>query len=281
MSTTRDPDVILAAWLDEGPTELPDITRRAILTALPTTPQARRGRFAPRNRSVVLTNARLVAGALVTILAVGTLLAVGSRLGPGGPGASPPGPSPTVAPSPTIPLDPSAWIPFTSRRHGISVRFPAGWTIEPATAPWIWQAQDPGPSDNAIDRAIGPASQAFFISSQRLPDGKTEAAWWADYLAADTIGMPPGCFPPKLSGYTEVVVAGELGYLHGGLSGCNFTEAIVIVDGRAYQLTAYVDYRAPTPGVFDRPLFDAWLSTVVFEPTAADDSSVAPSPGPS
>ena len=36
MTTSRDPDEILAAWLDEGPTRLPAQTRRAIAVALPT-----------------------------------------------------------------------------------------------------------------------------------------------------------------------------------------------------------------------------------------------------
>ena len=39
MTTPRDPDAILAAWLDEGPTRLPTPTRRAIIIALPTTSQ--------------------------------------------------------------------------------------------------------------------------------------------------------------------------------------------------------------------------------------------------
>ena len=33
MNAPRDPETVLAAWLDEGPTDLPDVTRRAILTA--------------------------------------------------------------------------------------------------------------------------------------------------------------------------------------------------------------------------------------------------------
>jgi hypothetical protein len=78
-----------------------------------------------------------------------------------------------------------------------------------------------------------------------------------------------------------VIVAGKTGLLHGGLAGCNFTEVIVIVGGRAYQLTAYVNYQVPTGGVFDRQLFDAWLSTVVFDPSSANDTPVTASPGPS
>ena len=33
MSASRDPDTILAAWLDDGPEDLPSSTRRAITTA--------------------------------------------------------------------------------------------------------------------------------------------------------------------------------------------------------------------------------------------------------
>ena len=43
MSAQRDPDVVLAAWLDDGPADLPSSTRRAISTAVRTTPQARTG----------------------------------------------------------------------------------------------------------------------------------------------------------------------------------------------------------------------------------------------
>ena len=44
MTTPRDPDAILAAWLDEGPTRLPDQTRRAIAVAMPNDTRRRRRR---------------------------------------------------------------------------------------------------------------------------------------------------------------------------------------------------------------------------------------------
>ena len=47
MNANHDPESVLTTWLDEGPMDLPDATRRAILTSLPTTPQARRGLLAP------------------------------------------------------------------------------------------------------------------------------------------------------------------------------------------------------------------------------------------
>ena len=69
----RDPDSVLAAWLDEGPTDLPDVTRRAILTALPTTPQARRGLLAPWRFMLMNTFARGASVVVVAVVAVGAL----------------------------------------------------------------------------------------------------------------------------------------------------------------------------------------------------------------
>ena len=78
MNRMRDPETILAAWLDEGPTDLPGATRRAIVTSLPTTPQARRGLLAPwrfqtMTRSLVLIG---VIGAIV-VLAIGGFAVLG------------------------------------------------------------------------------------------------------------------------------------------------------------------------------------------------------------
>jgi hypothetical protein len=51
-----------------------------------------------------------------------------------------------------------------------------------------------------------------------------------------------------------------------------FTEAVAFAGGRVYELTAYF----PTGGKpLGRNLFDALLSTVRFDPTAADDSPAA------
>jgi hypothetical protein len=98
MNATRDPETILAAWLDEGPIDLPDATRRAILTALPTSSQARRGPFAPRRFHPMATH-RGLAAAVVAIVAIGVaLLLIGPRLGVG------PASSPSPTPRPTGPV---------------------------------------------------------------------------------------------------------------------------------------------------------------------------------
>lgn len=101
MNATRNPEAILAAWLDEGPTDLPDATRRAILTSLPTTPQARRGPFAPWRFSLMNTYTRVAAAAIVAVIAIGgALYLIGPRSGVGGPSATitPPTPSPSAGP---------------------------------------------------------------------------------------------------------------------------------------------------------------------------------------
>jgi hypothetical protein len=176
------------------------------------------------------------------------------------------------------PVDTTGWTPFVSDRLGISLKFPPGWNVTPATEPWIWQKADPGPTEAGTDRAVGPQNQGFVVASQRLPIGMTEDAWWADYLSADTTGLPAGCFPATRPEYEPVEIAGHAGFLHGGTQGCNFTEAIVIVDRRAYQLTAYANVSVPSGGIFDRTTFDAWLATVTFDAAAADDSP-ASTPG--
>jgi hypothetical protein len=226
---------------------------------------------------------RLAATAIAAIVVLGGLLSV---IGPQRFGTGPiptPAVSPSIAatasPAPT-PVDPSGWTPFVSDRHGITFRVPPGWSLVKATGPWIWQPADPGPSNAAADRAVGPQNQAFVVASQRLPAGMSEDEWWVDYLSADTTGMPAGCFPATRAGYEPVDVSGKPGFLHGGLGQCNFTEVIVVVEGRAYQLTAYVNLTVPNGLRFDRAVFDAWLSTVTFDPASADDTPVEASPTP-
>ena len=97
MTAKRDLDLIVSTWLDEGPADLPDATRRAILTSLPTIRQARRGRFAPWRSTRMTTPFRLAAAAIVAVVAIGGAIYVLNPPGLFGPG----GPSTTPVPSPT------------------------------------------------------------------------------------------------------------------------------------------------------------------------------------
>ena len=48
MNPPRERSAIVAAWLEEGPNELPESTRRAIAVDVRTTHQSRRSVWAPR-----------------------------------------------------------------------------------------------------------------------------------------------------------------------------------------------------------------------------------------
>jgi hypothetical protein len=66
----------------------------------------------------------------------------------------------------------------------------------------------------------------------------------------------------------QVTVGGQSAWVHGGLAGCGFTEAVVFAEGRIYEFSGYVP-AAGTP--MSRALFDAVLATVTLNPTAAND----------
>ena len=116
MSIQRDPNAIIAAWIDDGPLDLPGTTRRAIVTSLPTT-QQRRGLGLPRRFSQMNGTLRLILVAAALALAVGGIYLFsggGPRVGPGPattelpafvlPATHTPTIAPTVAPSPTASL---------------------------------------------------------------------------------------------------------------------------------------------------------------------------------
>jgi hypothetical protein len=94
MSSERDLERAVRAWLDEGSTRLPDPYLDAALEEISTTSQRRRRwpplRFLSANSAVPLATA----AAAVVILAVGAMLLVPNR-GSGGPGPDTPTPGPT------------------------------------------------------------------------------------------------------------------------------------------------------------------------------------------
>jgi hypothetical protein len=120
MTVRRDPDAILAAWLDEGPNRLPEATRRAIAVTSRTTHQSRHPMWLPwRFPTMNGAAARVALGAAaVAAVALGGLYLLNQspNRGVGGPSASP-GPSP----SPTT-------ISFDS--HGLGALEPGTYVIE-------------------------------------------------------------------------------------------------------------------------------------------------------
>src|SRR5690242_8961667 len=101
MNVQRDPDAILAAWLDAGPVGLPEPTRRAIAVAIRSSNQTRRAagvpwRFVPMRPMTYFALAVLVVAAVT-----GSLLFVGGFRNSANVPPSSASPSPTIAPSPT------------------------------------------------------------------------------------------------------------------------------------------------------------------------------------
>ena len=268
----------LTDWLEEGPTDAPDRVLETILAAFPSIPQRRVAwrvpwRFQPMNGF-----ARWVAGVAAVIITVGGLVLLNQSPSASVGGPSPSSPPRSVAPSPSAAstaIDISGWISFTSSRHGETLRYPAGWTAAAATEPWP-AGLDLTDSMQDIFSLPTNGDEVFSAVSQPLPNGETGLAWLTGYElqgATYNAGIKQ-CWPAPAD-MEHTTVAGEPAWVHGG---CGFIEAITFIDGRIYVLQLW--------NSFDRPLFDAFLSTITFTPANADDTPVAhpsasPSPSPS
>lgn len=221
MTASRDPDMILAAWLEEGPGALPESTRRAIVVTTRTIRQSRRLAWVPwRSPNMSGLSRPLAALGTVMVLAIGGLFLLDrDPSGAGGITASPsptspstpkpsasmapsqsPAPAPTGAPSGTQPP-----VSFTSPLYGYTVGWPpvAGWSVTPATVPW------PVGSDPSPDHFLGPAGayQDFDdvqVAAQPLPEGMTPAAWLLGY-AQDLADSDRDCKGP-VDAWTDAVV---------------------------------------------------------------------------
>jgi hypothetical protein len=241
MNATRDPEAILSAWLDEGPTDLPDATRRAILTSLPTTPQARRGRLAPWRHFDMNGFGRLAAAALVVVIAIGGLfLVLRPNLGSGTPS-----PSPAAIPTASTgaPAATPATLTFTSEQYGYTLEYPSTWKPVPASGTWPTGGPiDPEQSyvDGFMPRVtqIGPW---VGIAAQPIPDGSTGQKWMAAW-AQQRESVGGLCFGPA-SAWTDATVAGvaarrlEAPCLPEAGNPTNFVEYAWVIGETGYVLT--------------------------------------------
>lgn len=133
-TTPRDPDAILAAWLEEGPDQLPEATRRAIAVGLRTTRQTRRAPRIHWRPDFGYPFARIaVAAAAIVIVAGGAFYLFSPSnervLGPPPTASGSPSVAPTDTPSatPSASASPDAWRSFTSLRFRYQLEVPAGW----------------------------------------------------------------------------------------------------------------------------------------------------------
>jgi hypothetical protein len=179
-------------------------------------------------------------------------------------------PATDVAPTSPSPSGPAMTQEHTSTLIGYRMKYPEGWTVRPATRPWIYGKEGDEGGDGTTDVFRAPGPERFLVSSQALPGGMSDRAWLRYYTAGGR-STNPQCWPP-LDAWPTMTIAGQTAYVHGQDANCNFTEAIAIVDGRAYVFTGFPSTK-DCCSLFDQDLFDAFVSTITFTPESAGVSS--------
>ena len=281
MSVQRDPDVILATWLEDGPMRLPEATRRAIGVATRSTDQRRRPIWTPRRYAPMNSFAKLAVPAVV-VVAVGVmgiaLLSPGqtsSIVNPPAPSSSfssapsaIPVPSASSAPSSSAIPEPSVGAltqAFTSPTFGYAIQYPAGWNLDTSDGP------NPGGAEGFNSPTGG---WRLRVLSRAVPTGVGVDEWIMQNL---TVSGDGACMPAR-STLATVIVDGHEGRIQGfcGLPPATQIEATVVVDSRVYLFTLW-DLRgdAVANDAEARALFLRFMTTVTLDPAAAS------TPGPS
>jgi len=157
---------------------------------------------------------------------------------------------------------------YTSSRHGFSIRVPETWKVTPATKTWLPGTEAAAPPNPMLDMFEDPADPSLTLAvvSQPLAAGVTPAAWLVAYEGSAPL-MPGACWPAP-DQMERGTVGGQSAWIHGGLAGCGFTEAVVFAGGRIYEFSGYVRVGGAP---MSRALFDEVLVTVRLNPTAAND----------
>jgi hypothetical protein len=281
MTTRHDPDLTIAAWLDDGPTRLPESTGRAIAVSIRTSRQTLRPMWAPWRNPPMSSPARLLAAALVAIVAIGGVVYAvtprGSGVGPPIAAASPsPTPSasasaprsPTPAPSPS-PISTADWLPFTSAWYGFGAAYPPGYAPKRATLHWNL-VRDQTVFHDSIDSFTAPTGSPKLEGyGTRLPAGTTSDAFLAQYIAPN---LTSNCYEQPEQ-WEPVTVDGHPARI--ARSGCSAAfhaaEAIVVVGDRIWWFG--------TEGT-DEALLRAYLTTIRLHPETAIDETVKGSAKP-
>jgi hypothetical protein len=211
-----------------------------------------------------------LAAMLAIAVGLGGLAILGRYAGTGGGETSPPSSPGTVGP-PTSGLlaVPPLTQTFISARHGFTARYPAGWTVRPATTSWPQDIFLP-PGNPAWDDLQKPGDARLEIASQRLGSGQTEADW----LAAQAPFYPgPKPCEMRAADSPRIAIGQQSGYLTAAAcpepADSTFSSpdvrysAIVFAGGRIYQIEL--------DGRVDRAWFQAIVDTIRLDPGSAVD----------
>lgn len=164
--------------------------------------------------------------------------------------------STAASPSPTVPasVGPGPTETFTSAIHGISISYPAGWAVQPATEPWTagpFFFQDPV-GDFLYDPSL--TDHLFLALASQPLAGESPETWAEDLIAIEDCGSSE----PVVVDGAEGLIATECGM------------ALISTDDRGYMIRLYVSSDDPElPDLYNRAWFDEVLSTVQLNPQDA------------
>jgi hypothetical protein len=267
MTTPRDPDLLIHAFLREGAEQLQDQVYDVVRAEIDQKRQ--RVVIGPWRVSTVskLVPIGLGAAAVIAVLFLGSRFIGSPSSNVGGPPSQPPASAPSEAPI----SGPALTESFTSPLHGISLSYPAGWTADPATEPWMDSPNSHPFNDPQADHLhLHPTMIDVFLTIASQPIGDaTPEDWIAEQMAewADIEGCTT----------TEAIdVDGATGLI--GSEGCDL--AVVTTDGRGYWISLRVSDRDTSPygSVYDRAWFEEVLATVQLQPANAVDAPVSAPP---
>jgi hypothetical protein len=275
MNDDRSLERAARAWLELGPDRAPDRPVETALALIQTTSQEPAWPR-PFGRIPAWVGNRVMASAAVLVVVlVGTFALLRADPGPG-PAVSPsPSPASSIQPSVSPPpvaasadvAPPVLTATFMSPRNGFSVQYPGDWIVIAATTPWqpgainLWGSA-------ALDDLRG-TTVRFAGTSQPLAAGQTSEEWLTAYAAGSCLG-PPSSWPSvPIGASTGLITANGCEVPDPPLGkGGRIFDAVVIVDGRAYDFTM--------EGELDPADFAAVLAAVTLDPASAVDSSPPP-----
>jgi hypothetical protein len=282
--TNQPFDRAVTDWLESGSDQTPSAAIDAVLLAVRTTPQERRG-FLGR---WPLSNMGALAGAawvlIVAVVGIGVLaLEVGQR------GNQVGGPSPTTIPSPApfgLPL-PNLDATFVSPAYGYQIRYPTAWTVTRGTPPWAVGTglMPDNPTTDKILSPVGTQRVRLSGASLLLPSGTTIDAFRRNAVPLASPFNPSPCTPvAPLQGSVLLNVQTSSGASPQqvqavvSINGC---DALAELGGHVYDVEAIAGgrgYEFTIDGEITAADALAWLDTITLDPASAPVASASPSP---
>lgn len=272
MNERPETDPRIAAWLGDGPTDLPERVLDAALREAGGVAQSGGG-IPWRSLIVAPSRTGIVWLAAAVLAAVVGAAIVSPRPGPfaGPAGAGSREPSPL--PSTTYDLR----VSFTSPTYGYSIRLPAGWS-HPAA-----------PSGPGVDDFIGDQRAGINARSDPLPAGTSERDYLEQFRARLVASFAnPECIGSSIDAWERIPIGTVSGYLIGCYDAISSSEifiALAIDGGRLYDFGTDGYHDLGPSGRIDKGEFLAILASADLTPATATaqgpPAASASSTGPS